>query len=92
MKTISKAFADLLAESNGKFVTLTFKKKDGTLRVMNCRTGVTKHLRGGACTVDTDKYLIVYDMQAKGYRSINKETIVSISITGSKASIQAAHV
>jgi hypothetical protein len=29
---------------NGQFFTVEFIKKDGTLRVMNCRTGVKKYL------------------------------------------------
>lgn len=87
MKNISKAFADLLSKSNGKFVTLTFIKEDGSIRKINCRTGVTKYLKGGACTVNLDKYLIVYDIGRKGYRSINKETITSISIYGEKAAL-----
>lgn len=89
MNTLSKAFAQALSESKGQFITVTFKKKDGTVRTMNCRTGVTKHLRGGACTVDTDKYLIVYDLRSKGYRSINKDTIMSISMGKQKAVLTA---
>ena len=82
MKTFSNIFADLITLSNGKFVTVTFIKKDGSERKMNCRIGVKKHLRGGACTVNTDKYLIVYDVQSKGYRSIDKDAIIALSING----------
>ena len=86
MKTlISNTFAAIAANTNGKFFTVTFKKKDGTTRIMNCRTGVTKALKGGKSTVDTGKYLIVYDMASKGYRCINKDTITNISVSGEKA-------
>jgi hypothetical protein len=85
--SISFAFATLVAQSNGKFVTVTFKKKDGEIRKMNCRLGVTKHLKGGVSTVDHDKYLVVYDVQSKGYRCINKSTIVSVALSGEKASL-----
>jgi hypothetical protein len=54
---------------------------------MNCRLGVTKHLKGGVSTVDHDKYLVVYDVQSKGYRCINKSTIVSVALSGEKASL-----
>ena len=74
--------ADFIAKSNGKFVSVTFIKKDGTARVLNGRTGVTKHLKGGVSTVDTDKYLVVYDNVAQGYRSVNKDTIVSVTCEG----------
>jgi hypothetical protein len=89
MKTISQAFATLLQQSNGKFVTLSFIKKDGTQRTMNCRMGVTKALKGGVCTVNLDQYVVVYDMAKKAYRSINKDTIVSVSIAGERAGVYA---
>ncbi len=82
---ISNTFATIAANTNGKFFTVTFKKKDGTTRVMNCRTGVTKALKGGKATVDKAKYLVVYDMTSKGYRCINKDTITSIAVSGEKA-------
>jgi hypothetical protein len=86
--SISTVFAALIAQSNGKFVTVTFHKKDGELRKMNCRLGVTKHLKGGKSTVDRDKYLVVYDVQSKGYRCINKDAIVSVALGGESATIQ----
>jgi hypothetical protein len=86
MKTlISNTFAAIAANTNGKFFTVTFKKKDGSIRIMNCRTGVTKALKGGKSTVDTDKYLVVYDMGCKAYRCINKDTIMNIAVAGEKA-------
>lgn len=74
--------ADFIAKSNGKFVSVTFIKKDGTARVLNGRTGVTKHLKGGTSTVNTDQYMVVYDNVAQGYRSVNKDTIVSVTCEG----------
>jgi len=85
MKTISNAFAELLANSGGKFVTVTFITKAGIARVMNCRLGVTKALKGGKSTNNLLQYVIVYDMQAKQYRSVNRDTIVSISVEGQRA-------
>lgn len=85
--SISKVFAALIAQSKGKFVTVTFKKKDGNLRKMNCRLGVTKHLKGGTSTVDHDKYLVVYDVHSKGYRCIDKDAIVSLVIAGEVATL-----
>lgn len=74
--------SEIVARSKGKFISVSFHKKDGTLRVMNCRTGVIKHLKGGQCTLNRDQYLIVYDLIKKGYRAINKESIVSVTIGG----------
>jgi hypothetical protein len=87
MTLISNTFAAIAASTNGKFFTVTFKKKDGSIRIMNCRTGVTKALKGGTCTVDRTKYLVVYDMHSKAYRSINKDTIMNISVAGEKAAV-----
>ena len=75
--------SDIVAQSKGKFLTVVFYKKDGSIRSMNCRLGVTKHLKGGECTLDRSKFLIVYDMAKKGYRAIDKESIVSVSVNGS---------
>lgn len=72
----------LVAESNGRFVTVKFYKKDGTLRTMTCRLGVTKHLKGGKSTLDPNKYLTVFDVQKGEYRAINRSTIVSVTCDG----------
>ena len=72
-----KLAGDILA-SNGKFVTVTFLKKDGTVRKMNCRMGVTKHLKGGESTLDAEQYITVFDMAKGAYRAINRDTIIEI--------------
>ena len=74
--------ADIITQSKGKFINVVFYKKDGSLRTMNCRLGVTKHLKGGTTTLDKEKFIIVYDMVKKGYRAIDKESIVSVSVAG----------
>jgi hypothetical protein len=65
-----------------KFFTATFIKKDGSLRTMNCRLGVKKHLKGGEKKYNTEiyNYLTVYDMQKKGYRTININTLKELKI------------
>ena len=78
----SKELASIVAASNGRFVSVTFIKKDGTQRAMLCRLGVTKHLKGGESTLDADKYLTVFDVQKEAYRAINRDTIVSVKLAG----------
>ena len=78
----SRELATIVASSNGKIVSVTFTKADGTLRVMTCRLGVTKHLKGGESTLDGGKYLTVFDMAKKAYRAINKDTIQSVRLSG----------
>jgi hypothetical protein len=72
----------VLKATQGKFFTVSFIKKDGSTRVMNCRLGVTKHLKGGVSTLNPTEYLTVYDMQAEGYRAVNLSTIVSVVCGG----------
>jgi len=69
--------------SNGQFFTVTFQKKNGDIRKMNCRLGVTKHLKGGQSTTDhVTRLMTVYDVKSAGYRSINMETVQEIKFNG----------
>ena len=74
----SRALADKLEQSSG-FVTVTFVKKDGSVRKMNCRVGVSKYLKGGKSTLDANQYVTVYDMTKAAYRAINCDTIIDIT-------------
>ena len=67
-----------IMSSNGKIFNVVFTKQDGTIRSMNARLGVTKHLKGGVSTLNTNEYITVFDMQKKAYRAINKKTIISV--------------
>ena len=73
---------DIIKNSNGKFLSVTFIKKDGTERTLNGRLGVSKHLRGGVSTLNPETYITLYDMAAKGYRAVNRATIQSVIIGG----------
>jgi hypothetical protein len=63
-----------------KIFTVTFVKKDGTIRVMNARRGVKKGVKGVGMSYDPySKNLIpVFDMQKDAFRMINAETILEI--------------
>jgi len=74
--------SQIIETSNGRFFTVSFIKKDGSTRVLNGRLGVEKHLKGGECTLDRAVFLIVYDVQSKGYRAINRDTIQSVTMDG----------
>ena len=71
-------------DSKGRFLTVEFIKKNGSLRKINGRLGVKKYLAGGKSTLDQNKFIVFYDLAAKGYRAINKNTIVSVKTTGLK--------
>lgn len=77
-----KKLEEVIEQSNGKILTVTFIKKDGTERVLNGRLGVTSHLKGGVSTVDHQRYINIFDMQAGGYRNINRDTIKSVRVGG----------
>ena len=70
----------LKKELKGKFFTVEFTKKDGSLRKMNARLGVTKHLKGGTKGYDdaTHNFLTVFDLGKKAYRTVNLSTVRSL--------------
>ena len=71
-------------DSKGRFLTVEFIKKDGSLRKINGRLGVKKYLAGGQSKLDQSKFIIIYDLAARGYRAINKASILSVKTTGLK--------
>lgn len=79
---------NLIENSNGKFVTVTFTKKNGETRVLNGRMGVTSALKGGKSTIDPSKFITIFDVQAGGYRSINRETIKEVRVGGIVAALK----
>ena len=72
----------LIQKANGKFFSVIFEKKDGTLRKMVCRTGVKKHLKGGELKHNPAElgHLVVFDVQKKEYRTLNLNTVKEISL------------
>ena len=71
--------------SSGQIFTVEFiKRTTGELRVMNCRRGVTKHLRGGELGYDAavKKLLTVYDLKSEGYRTVPLDGLVSVKVGG----------
>lgn len=66
----------------GKFFSITFVKADGTTRKMVCRLGVTQHKGGKSSDQFNYSLLTVYDVQSKGYRNINLETVEEYTVGG----------
>ena len=68
----------MIKNTNGKFFTCFFVKKDGTLRKMTARVGVKKGLANtGFIREEKENLVCVYDIAAKGYRTINLDTLKS---------------
>jgi hypothetical protein len=74
---------NLLDNTDGRFFTVQFEKQNGDLRVMNCRGGVRRYLKGGTNNMeDKPQYYTVFDVRRKSYRTINLSTIQNIRIDG----------
>ena len=72
--------------SSGKIFSATFTKANGSERVINCRVGVQKNLKGVGIKYDTRKAhnLIVWDMNAEGYRTIKTDRLNWIRVQGAE--------
>lgn len=70
---------DTIIESlKGKILGITFTKNDGTVRRMNGIFGVRKHLKGGVFNGDPRQYIVIYDINKRDYRSVNRFTISEV--------------
>jgi len=82
--------AAMLTSTEGKIFSVKFiKRTTGEIRQMVARTGVKAHLKGGdAAYKFGDKALLsVYDVQAKGYRSVPLDGIVSLKSGGEEFTV-----
>jgi len=71
---------NLLREtSNKKIFTVTFVKKDGSIRKMNAMRGVRKGVKGVGHSFDPSEknLLTVYDMQIRDFRFVNLNDVLS---------------
>lgn len=89
MKITLKQAIEKIDNLNGQFFTVEFIKKDKTIRVMNCRKQVKKHLAGGSLKYDPAArgLLPVFDLHKQSYRMINFNTLISLSINKTKYQI-----
>ncbi len=87
---ISRALAaQMITEANGsQFFSVTFHKKDGSLREMVCRKGVHKHTKGGSLGYNPSEKGLVgvweanTDQPEKAYRMINLKGLVAVKMNG----------
>lgn len=68
----------LIDSTRGKFFVINFIKKDGTVRKMLTRTGVSKGVKGTGLPNTKENILRAYDLSIGQWRSINLETVQSI--------------
>ena len=64
----------------GRLFSVTFTKKDGTLRTMVARLGVRKYLTGGGAKFDAEPrgMVRVFSMGDLGYRTVIVENIIKL--------------
>ena len=70
---------NLLKEtSNKKIFSVTFVKKDGSIRKMNAMRGVRKGVKGVGHSFDPSEknLLTVYDMQIGAFRFVNLDDVL----------------
>lgn len=75
---------EIINNTRGKFFTVTFVKKDGTIRTMTARTGVKKGVTGQGLKFNpSDKGIkIVWCCDAENFRAIKLNTILDIKFKG----------
>ena len=86
--TRTEAIAEIMS---GRFTSVEcVKRSDGSTRKMLCRYGVWKHANGNGQAFDPveKKLLVVYDLQAKGYRSIGVDGITRVKVNGKWEDVQ----
>ncbi len=74
----------LIDSTKGKFFTVDFTKKDGTLRTMTCRLGSTSKLKSGVNKTD----IVVYAATRHQYTIINLNTIFRIRAGGTYYTVE----
>lgn len=96
MKTQTIAASDvktLLGMANGSFFSVLFTKKNGEVRKLNGRTGVTSMLvsdenRKRKATECPSDIVRVFDAQIGEYRSFNVDSIINLTVMGTKFEIK----
>jgi hypothetical protein len=66
----------------GQLFTVTFHKKDGTLRTMRARLGMQRNLTGRGMSYNpASKGLVtVWSADKQGYRTVKLDKVVSLSL------------
>lgn len=80
----TQQIAELIKGTKGKFFSVEFIKKDGSLRRMTARLGVRKGItgKGMAFNPSEKELMVVWATDKKNYRMINLKTITSLKVNG----------
>tara|TARA_R110000824_G_scaffold130041_1_gene291696 strand:- start:128 stop:463 length:336 start_codon:yes stop_codon:yes gene_type:complete len=92
MQTINRNKAkELIKESKGLIFSATFTKKDGVNRLIQARTGKKyKSKTGKKQSYKPEDYNLIplYDMKKKAFRTLNFNTLLTLSINKKKYLIE----
>jgi hypothetical protein len=82
--TPTEAMGKILSFNNGRFFSVRFIKKDGSLRKMTCKKVVKKAINGKGAKYNALErgYLPVYDVSKKEYRTLNFNTLTRFKLNG----------
>jgi hypothetical protein len=73
----------IISTAGNHIFSIKFVKKDGSVRDLVCRMGVTSKLKGGeSTTAHKPNLMTVWDVANSGYRCINLDTVISARIDG----------
>ncbi len=74
---------EIMAGVGHRIFSVTFEKADGSIRKLNGRLGVYRHLKGGESTINHLPYLQgCWDVQKDAYRAFNKSKVLSLKVGG----------
>jgi hypothetical protein len=76
-KTMQTELDNLIAETKGKFFSITFVKKDGTVRVINGKDKYRRLLKGGVNNVTVAGYVPFVNRNTETWASAHKDAIVT---------------
>lgn len=83
---VNAIFKLLDGANTGKIFFVEYKKKDGSIRRMTARKGVSKGVTGkGMAYRPLGKgYMTVFDMDKGEFRLVNLNTVLQFSVNGEK--------
>ena len=91
MEIIERSTAiEMIKDSAGKIFGVSFiKRTTGEIRNMSARRGVRKNVTGEGMKYDPEskQLLTVYDMNKRGHRMLNTETLYRLVLNGSNYTI-----
>jgi hypothetical protein len=76
-KTMQTELDNLIAQTKGKFFSITFVKKDGTVRVINGKDKYQRLLKGGVNNVTVAGYVPFVNRNTETWASAHKDAIVT---------------